>query len=62
MVKKIHGRMYIEGLKDRPKGGRHSKISKQAEYRIKTILKENNQQHGWTTKQVEKMMITEKVV
>jgi hypothetical protein len=45
MVKKIQGRMYIEGLKDRPKGGRHSKISKQAEYRIKTILKENNQQH-----------------
>lgn len=35
----------IEGLKDRPKGGRHSKISKQTEYRIKTILKENNQQH-----------------
>ncbi len=45
----------IEGLKDRPKGGRHSKMSRQMEYRIKIILKENNQ--GWTTKQVEKTII-----
>ncbi len=45
----------IEGLKDRPKGGRHSKMSRQMEYRIKIILKENNQ--GWTTKQVENMII-----
>ena len=49
----------IEGLKDRPKNGRHSKISRQTEYRIKTILKESNQQQGWTTKQVEKMIIKE---
>jgi transposase len=48
----------MEGLKDRPKGGRHPKISRQTEYRIKTILKESNQQ-GWTTKQVEKMIIKE---
>jgi putative transposase len=48
----------IEGLKDRPKGGRHPKISRQTEYQIKTILKESNQQ-GWTTKQVEKMIIKE---
>jgi putative transposase len=48
----------MEGLKDRPKDGRHPKISRQTEYRIKTILKENNQQ-GWTTKQVEKMIIKE---
>ncbi len=47
----------IEGLKDRPKGGRHSKISRQTEYRIKTLLKESNQ--GWTTKQVEEMIIKE---
>ncbi|MDN5847523.1 MAG: hypothetical protein L0H53_14760 [Candidatus Nitrosocosmicus sp.] len=36
-----------EGLdesKDIPKGGRHSKISRQVGYRIKTILKKNN--HG----------------
>ena len=39
---------------------RHPKISRQTEYRIKTILKENNQQQGWTTKkQVEKMIIKE---
>jgi hypothetical protein len=41
----------MEGLKDRPKDGRHPKISRQTEYRIKTILKENNQQQGWTTKE-----------
>ena len=42
---------------DRPKGGRHPQVSRQAEYRIKTILKESNQ--GWTTKQVEEMIIQE---
>lgn len=47
----------IEGLKDRSKGGRRPKISKQTEYRIKTILKESTQ--GWTTKQVEEMIIEE---
>lgn len=47
----------MEGLRDRPKGGRHPKVSTQVEYRIKAILKESNQ--GWTTKQVEKMIIQE---
>ncbi len=47
----------MNGLKDRPKGGRHPKISRQVEYRIKAILKESNQ--GWTTKQVEEMIIKE---
>jgi transposase len=47
----------LEGLTDRPKGGRHPQISRQVEYRIKTILKESN--HGWTTKQVEWMIIQE---
>ncbi|HJR47877.1 MAG TPA: hypothetical protein VJ799_06945 [Nitrososphaeraceae archaeon] len=28
----------IEGLEDRLKGGRHPKVSRQVEYRIKTIL------------------------
>jgi hypothetical protein len=44
---------------DRPKGGRHPQVSRQVEYRIKTILKESN--HGcWTTKkQVEEMIIQE---
>jgi transposase len=45
----------IEGLKDRPKSGRHPKISRQTEYKIRTILKESNQ--GWTTKQVEQMIV-----
>ncbi len=36
----------IEGLKDRPKGGRHPKISGQVEYRIKALLKESNYQVG----------------
>lgn len=47
----------IEGLKDRPKSGRHPQISEKTEYMIKTILKESNQ--GWTTKQVEQMIIEE---
>ena len=47
----------INGLDDRLKGGRHPKVSRQAEYRIKTILKESI--HGWTTKQVEEMIIQE---
>ena len=49
----------MEGAKDRPKNERHPKISRQTEYRIKTILKESNQQQGWTTKQIEKMIIKE---
>ena len=47
----------IEGLKDKLKGGRHPKVSRQVEYRIKTILKESNQ--GWSTKQVEDMILQE---
>ncbi len=47
----------ISGLKDRPKGGRHPKVSRQIEYKIKTILKESNQ--GWSTKQVEEKIIQE---
>jgi transposase len=45
----------IEGLKDRPRSGRHSQMSEQAEHKIKTILKESNS--GWTTKQVEDLII-----
>ena len=47
----------LDGLKDRPKGGRHPKVSRQVEYRIKTILKESNT--GWCTKQVEELIIQE---
>ena len=32
----------LEGLKDKIKCGRHPKISRQVEYRIKGILKESN--------------------
>lgn len=45
----------ITGLKDRAKSGRRLQIDKQTEYKIKTILKESNQ--GWTTKQIEKIII-----
>ena len=45
----------IDGLKDRTRSGRHSQMSEQTEYKIKTILKESNQ--GWTTKQVEDLII-----
>jgi transposase len=48
----------ISGLKDRSKCGRHPKVSRQIEYKIKTILKESNQQ-GWSTKQVEEKIIHE---
>ena len=47
----------IEGLKDRTRSGRHSQMSEQTEHRIKTMLRESNQ--GWTTKQVEGMIIQE---
>jgi transposase len=55
---KRHREEGLEGLMDRPKGGRHPKVSRQAEYRIKAILKESI--HGWATKkQVEEMIIQE---
>ena len=48
----------INGLKTRPKSGRPSKLSEEIDYRIKKELKESNNQ-GWTTKQVEEMIIKE---
>ena len=45
----------INGLKTRPKSGRPSKLSEEIDYRIKEELKESNQ--GWTTKQVEELII-----
>ena len=47
----------LEGLTDRPKGGRHSQMPEQTEYKIKTMLKESSQ--GWTTKQVEEVITQE---
>jgi putative transposase len=52
---KRYDKQGIEGLKDRPKSVRYPKISRQIEYRIRTVLKESNQ--GWTTKQVEQMIV-----
>ena len=45
----------LEGLKDRTKSGRPSKLSEETSYQIKQELKQSN--HGWTTKQVEELII-----
>ena len=45
----------IEGLKDRAKSGRPPKLSKETSYQIKQELKQSN--HGWTTKQVEDLIV-----
>src|SRR4051794_17420245 len=45
----------LEGLKNKPKTGRPSELSEEDIYSIKTTLKESNQ--GWTTKQVEELII-----
>ena len=45
----------IEGLKTRQKSGRPPEISEEISYQIKKELKESNQ--GWTTKQVEELII-----
>jgi transposase len=47
----------IEGLKDRTKSGRRPELSEETEYEIKTILKESST--GWTTKQIEELIIRE---
>ncbi|MDQ6723303.1 MAG: helix-turn-helix domain-containing protein [Thermoproteota archaeon] len=45
----------LEGLKNKPRTGRPSELPEEAICNIKTALKESNQ--GWTTKQVEAMII-----
>jgi transposase len=45
----------INGLKTRKKSGRPPELSEEICYRIKKELKESNQ--GWTTKQVEELII-----
>ena len=45
----------IEGLKTRQKSGRPSEISEEVVYQIKKELNESKQ--GWTTKQVEELII-----
>ncbi len=46
----------LEGLKNKPRSGRPSELSEEDICSIKTTLKESNNQ-GWTTKQVEAMII-----
>ncbi len=45
----------LEGLKNKPRTGRPSELSKEDICSIKTTLKESN--HGWTTKQVEELIV-----
>jgi transposase len=45
----------LGGLKDKPRAGRPSDLSKEDICSIKTTLKESN--HGWTTKQVEDLIV-----
>jgi transposase len=47
----------IEGLKDRPKIGRRPELPLEVEYEIREILKDCNT--GWTTKQIEELIIKE---
>jgi putative transposase len=48
---------FTQLLRDRPKSGRPTELPVEIEYEIKTILRESNQ--GWTTKQVEELIIKE---
>src|SRR3954465_3055380 len=45
----------IEGLRNRTKSGRPSELSEETSYQIKKELSSSNQ--GWTTKQVEELII-----
>ena len=45
----------INGLKDRTKSGRPTEISEEIGYQIRKELKESN--YGWTTKQMEELII-----
>ena len=45
----------VDGLKDRPKSGRHPDIPEETVYEIKNELASSKQ--GWTTKQVEDLIL-----
>ncbi len=45
----------VEGLKNRPKSGRHPDIAEETVYEIKNELASSKQ--GWTTKQVEDLIV-----
>ena len=50
----------IEGLKNRPKSGRHPDIPREVIYEIKNELA--SRKEGWTTKQVEDLIVRKRVV
>jgi len=52
---KRYGKEGIGGLQDKPKIGGPPELSDETSYKIKTMLKESNS--GWTTKQVEELII-----
>jgi transposase len=54
---KRYDKQGIEGLKDRLKIGRRPELPPEVEYEIRGILKDCNT--GWTTKQVEEIIIRE---
>ena len=52
---KRYGKEGIGGLQDKPKIGGPPELSDETSYKIKTMLKESNS--GWTTKQVEDLIV-----
>ena len=60
LVKEIQREEGIEGLKDRTKGGRPPDISSETVYEIKNELA--SRKEGWTTKQVEDLIVKKRVV
>jgi hypothetical protein len=50
----------IEGLKNRPKSGRHPDIPEEKVHEIKNELASSKQ--GWTTKQIEDLIVRKRVV
>ncbi len=51
----------LEGLKNKSRTGRSSELSEEDICSIKTTLKESNN-HSWTTKQVEELIIKKSVI
>jgi transposase len=60
LVKEVQREEGIEGLKDRTKSGRPLDISEETIYEIKNELASSKQ--GWTTKQVEDLIVRKRVV
>jgi putative transposase len=50
----------IEGLREKPRSGRPSKLSSGIMHQIRKELSDSSSKQGWTTKQVEEEMIIKK--